>query len=132
MSSNPRILGLPEPLRRQFKRALQLAGSNQSKWLFVQVRQLIRAQKERYGEDLFQVLTEEERDLLAVIISGAAEVQHIAEESLLPVARVEVLLKDLVNRGIIEKAKKGGKTDQARGARIDLYFVSPKYKSGSE
>jgi hypothetical protein len=125
-----RIINLPRPIREQYRRALQLEGSgSQSRDLLTHVRRTIRQAQEKFGEDLFQVLTAEESDLLAVIESGAAEVQHIAEETLLPLARVEVLLKDLESRKIVEKRKKGGKTAVARGAAVNLYFIAEKYKS---
>jgi hypothetical protein len=125
-----RIINLPRPIREQYRRALQLEGSgSQSRDLLTHVRRTIRQAQEKFGEDLFQVLTAEESDLLAVIESGAAEIQHIAQESLLPIPQVKRLLDDLIDRGIIVTAKKGGKTDGARGARIDLYFIAEKYKS---
>jgi hypothetical protein len=128
-----KILNLPKPIREQFIRALALSGAgSQSSWIYAQIRRFIRQQQEQFGEDLFQVLTAEERDLINVIESGAAEIQHIAQESLLPLYQVERLLNDLIARGIVETQKKGGKTDGARGARIDLYFVSKKYKSNQD
>lgn len=115
---------LPKGTHKYFRRALALAGAgSQSKWLLTQIRQFIRQQQERFGEDLFEVLTDEERDLLEIIRSGAAELQHIAEESMLPERRVTAILCDLVERGLVEKRKKGGKTERARGAVIEMYFV---------
>jgi len=130
MNKAVRILGLSKPTHKLFKRALALSGAgSQSKWLDAQVRKFIRAQQERFGPNLFQALTEEEQDIISIIESGAAEIQQIAEESLLHEQRVRQLLADLVERGILEIRKKGGKTAVARGAVIDLYFVVEKYPS---
>jgi hypothetical protein len=51
---------------------------------------------------------------------------------MLPAARVEAILADLVARGLLEIRKQGGKTEAARGARRNLYFVTEKYKPDSE
>lgn len=118
-----RILGLSPDTRRLFRRALALSGAgSQSRWISAKIRQLIREQQERHG-DLMQALTEDEHDLIEVIRSGAAEIQHIVVESLLSEKQVEAMLADLIKRGLIEERKKGGKTAQARGAVITMYFV---------
>lgn len=125
MSSSVRILGLPKHLHRLFRRSLDLAGAgSQSQFLYSVVRRTIREQQEIHGEDLLRVLTAEEEDLLSVIRSGAAEFPQIVRESLMAERRVRELVNDLVERGIIEERKKGGKTEGARGAAITLYFVS--------
>ncbi len=130
MGSNPRISGLPKNTHRLFRRALALSGAgSQSKWLSIQVRRLIREQQEKFGEDLLQVLTLEEKDILDVIASGAAELGQIIEETLQPERRVHQLLNDLIERGYLEVRKKGGKTEQARGAVIRMYFVTQKYNA---
>ena len=124
MGHTIRIHGLPKTTRRLFRRALALSGAgSQAQWLSTQIRRLIREQEEQFGGDLLRVLTSEERDLLDVIKSGAAEPQQIVEESLLPAKKVEAMLADLIERGLVERRPKGGKTEQARGAKIMLYFV---------
>lgn len=124
MGDAVRILGLPRRLHRLFRRSLQLSGAgSQSQWLSGQVRRLIREQQEIHGEDLLRVLTIEETEIIAVIRSGAAEFPQIVEESMLAESRVRAILDDLVDRGIVQERKKGGKTDGARGAAITLYFA---------
>jgi hypothetical protein len=124
MGEAVRILGVPKKTHKRFRRALAVAGAgSQSQWLMAQIRRFIREQEGKFGEDLFLVLTDEEKDLLEIIGSGAAELQHIAEESLLPEKQVAKLIADLVDRGFVEERFKGGKTEQARGAKIKLYFV---------
>lgn len=126
-NSNIRIQGVPKHIHGQFRRALALAGAgSQSKWILTQIRQFVRQQQEKFGEDLFHVLTAEEKDLLDVIASGAAELPQIIEESMLPEKQVITMLTELKDRGFIEERPKGGKTDQARGAKIKLYFVVEK------
>ena len=130
MGSAVRIAGLPKSTHKLFKRALAVSGAgSQSRWLSTQIRKFIREQQEKCGDDLFKVLTVEEQDIISIIQSGAAEIQQITEESLLHEQRVRQLLADLVERGILETRKKGGKTAVARGAVIDLYFVVEKYPS---
>src|SRR5215813_2649539 len=124
MGQAVRILGVPKSTRKLFRRALALSGAgSQSRWLLTQVRRFIREQQEKFGEDLLTALTEEEKDILSIIESGAAEIQHIAEESLLPENQVLKILTDLIEMGFVESRPKGGKTDGARGAKITLYFV---------
>jgi len=107
-----------------FRRSLALSGAgSQSQWLSGQVRRLIREQQEIHGEDLLRVLTIEETEIVSVIRSGAAEFPQIVEESMIAESRVRVILDDLVDRGIVQERKKGGKTDKARGAAIALYFA---------
>ena len=127
MGQAVRIFGVPKNTHKRFRRALALAGAgSQSKWLLTQIRRFIREQETRFGDDLFNVLTEEEKDILSIVGSGASELQHIAEESLLPEKQVLNLLSELIERGFIEERAKGGKTDQARGAKIKMYFVKEK------
>jgi hypothetical protein len=127
MGKAVRVLNLPKGTHKLFRRALAIAGAgSQSKWLLTQIRQFVRQQQQKFGEDLFQVLTAEEKDLLEIIASVAAEIQHIAEESMLPEKQVAKIIADLVDRGLVEERAKGGKTDQARGAKIKLYFVKEK------
>ena len=47
---------------------------------------------------------------------------------MLPERRVTAIVADLVDRGFVERRKKGGKTERARGAVIDLYFVAEEEK----
>jgi DNA-binding MarR family transcriptional regulator len=109
-----------------FVRALELAGSgSQSQWLLSQVRRFIREQRERFGEDLFAVLTSEEADVIAVIENGAAEFAQIVQESLVPEARVSKILESLIERNLVVKRFKGA-PDKARGAKVELYFVRQK------
>lgn len=124
MGDAVRILGLPKSVHRLFRRSLQLAGAgSQSQWLATQIRRHIREQQEIHGENLLQVLTAEEADIVALIRSGAAEFPQIVEESLMTERRVRELVDDLVERGIVHERRKGGKTDGARGAVIKLYFA---------
>ena len=44
-----------------------------------------------------------------------------------PAGKVEKLLTELIDRGILEVRKKGGKTEQARGASIKMYFLASDY-----
>jgi hypothetical protein len=119
-----RILGIPKGTHRRFRRALALSGAgSQSKWLMTKIRQFILEQQEKFGEDLFRVLSDEEKGIIEIIASGASELQHIAEESILPEKYVQTILTDLVDRDLVEERYKGGKTEQARGAKIKLYFV---------
>ena len=124
MGQAVRILGVPKSTRKLFRRALALFGAgSQSKWLQSQIRRYIKQAEEKFGEDLLKALTDEEKDILNIIESGAAEIQHIAEESLLPEKQVQKILADLIEMGFVESRLKGGKTDGARGAKITLYFV---------
>ena len=124
MGDAVRILGLPRRLHRLFRRSLALSGAgSQSQWLSGQVRRLIREQQEIHGDDLLRVLTIEETEIVTVIRSGAAEFPQIVEESMLAESRVRTILDDLVDRGIVQERKKGGKTDGARGAAVKLYFA---------
>lgn len=125
-----RIAGLNKHQQALFRRALQLAGAgSQSKWLQTRIRLFILDVQQQFGDNLFDVLTEEERQVLNVIQSGAAEIAHICEETLLAREQAERLIADLIDRGLIVERKKGGKTAQARGARVSLYFVVEKYKA---
>jgi hypothetical protein len=125
------IRGLSRQLHSEFRRAVAIDGCSMSQWLAGRVRQFVRSQKQKHG-DLFSVLTPEEREIIEVIQDGAAEFDYLVEETMLPARRVEAILSDLIDRGIVEPRVKGGKTDRARGARITLYFVTEKYQSKSE
>jgi hypothetical protein len=127
-----KVRGLSSQVRKKFSRALRLSGAgSQSQWLLVQINRFIRQQEVKHG-DLMLALTADEQWLVEVVASGAAEPDHIAEETGFALTAVERLLADLVDRGILEIRKQGGKTAVARGARRDLYFVSEKYQSKSE
>jgi hypothetical protein len=127
-----KIFGLSSQTRKKFNRALRLAGAGpQSKWLLTQIHRFIKQQEEKHG-DLFFALTADEQWLVEVVASGAAEPEQIAQETDFALSAVERLLADLVARDVLEIRKQGGKTDQARGARRDLYFVSEKYQSRTE
>lgn len=124
MKNYLRIAGLPRQIRRPFRRALQLAGvESQTQWLYMQIRRTIREQQEIHGQDLFQAITIEESEVIRVVRSGAAELPHIIDESMIPPRRVEQILADLVDRGIIEERRRGGKSEAARGATVTMYFV---------
>lgn len=129
---NLRLSGLPQRLRTKLTRAIALAnGSTQSGWLLVQINRFIKQQEAKHG-DLLLALNAEEQWIVEVIGSGAAEPQQIADETGFDAEAVAELLEDLVERGVLETRKQGGKTDSARGARRDLYFVSEKYQSKPE
>lgn len=129
---NLRLSGLPHRLRSKFSRALALSNAgSQSGWLFTQINRLIKQQEAKHG-DLLLALTAEEQWLVEVIASGAAESQQIAEETGFDANQVAALLDDLVDRNVLEIRRQGGKTDQARGARRPLYFVTEKYQSKPE
>ena len=127
-----RILGLPKRLKIKFRRAVILSGEqSQSKWLSNQIRRLIRQQEKVHG-DLMNALTPTEIEITEAIEDGANDPEHIAAEMMMPLSRLDPILEDLVERGILEIRRQGGKTDQARGARCPLYFVNEKYQSRSE
>lgn len=118
------VRDLPKQMREQFARAIELAGAgSQAKWISTQIRLFIREQQEKFGADLFAVLTADEQQVLDVIRSGAAELAHIVEESLLPPSRVAQILDNLERRKRIEARRKGGKTEGARGAATTLYIA---------
>lgn len=124
MGNCVKILGLPKSLHRSFRRALALSGAgSQSQWLHAQVRRLIREQQELHGDNLLRVLTSEESEIVSAIQSGAAEFPQIVEESMIAEHRVRAIIDDLVERGIVQERRKGGKTDGARGAAVKLYFA---------
>lgn len=119
------VRDLPKQTHEMFARAIELAGAgSQARWLSTQIRLFIREQQERFGADLFAVLTADEQQVLNVIRDGAAELQQIAEETLLTEAKVMKILERLERRKRIEARKKGGKTDAARGAVVTLYFIA--------
>lgn len=140
MSSNKQrgqavqIRNLPKPLRVKFARASSLSGMSQSQAAIFIARRFVREAEEKFG-DLFNSPTPAESDVVSAVRSGAAESQLIAEETGIPLLRLtnkqkRGILDDMVSRGILVTRKKGGKTEGARGAVIDLYFVSPKYDAG--
>jgi DNA-binding MarR family transcriptional regulator len=126
------IKGLPKSIRAKFRRAVIFSGArSQSAWLARAIRRLIRQQEEKYG-DLLTALTPDELDIIEAIQSGANDPEHIAEEMMMPPGKLDLMLDDLVERGALEVRRQGGKTDQARGARRPLYFVTEKYQSKTE
>src|SRR5262245_25483079 len=126
------IKGLPKSVLIKFRRAVIFSGArSQSAWLSRMVRQLIREQESKYG-DLLNALTPDETDIIEVVEDGANDPEHIAAEMMMPLSRLEPILADLVERDIFEIRRQGGKTNQARGARRPLYFVTEKYQSRSE
>jgi predicted transcriptional regulator len=128
----PSVHGIPKNLRRFWARALAIEGITQSTFLLNRIKRYVRDQQAKYGEDLFQVLSEEEKDILAVIDSGAAEIQHIAEEALLTESKAQRIIAGLIDCGYVEERKRGGKTDMARGAATKMYFVTEKYSKISK
>jgi hypothetical protein len=124
-----KIYGLSPKIRKKFNRALDLAGAgSQSQWLLTMINRFIRQAEIKHG-DLLLALTAEEQWVVEVIASGAAEPEQIAQETGFEMAVAMRVLADLVERDILEIRRQGGKTEQARGARRPLYFVSPKYQS---
>ncbi len=129
---NLRLSGLPHRLRSKFDRALALSNAgSQSAWLLVQINRFIKQQEAKHGDLLFK-LNAKEQWLVDVIALGAAEPQQIADETGFDPESVAALLDDLVERGVLEVRRQGGKTDAARGARRPLYFVSEKYQSNTK
>lgn len=125
--SSVRVLGLPPTLQRKFGRAVALMGQgSQSQFLSSAIRKLILDAEARHG-NLLTVLTPDENDVVRVIHDGAAEFQQIVEETLIAAGKVEKLLNDLIERGILVVRKKGGKTEGARGAVIKMHFLADGY-----
>lgn len=125
------IGGISRKTRRKFERALLLEGAgNQSRWLLAMINRFIAGAEQKHG-DLFAALTAEERWLVEVVHSGAAEPQQIAEETGINIRRATKLVNDLVELGVLVETKQGGKTESARGARRSLYFVSEKISAES-
>jgi DNA-binding MarR family transcriptional regulator len=123
------LKGLPKQLRRQFRRAVFLDGApSVSAWLSRMVRRTILEQEAKHG-NLLNALTPDERDILKVIKAGANDPEYIASETMLAPSRLAPILADLVERGLVETRRQGGKTEQARGARRLLYFITEKYQS---
>lgn len=119
-----RVLGLPPSVRVKFQRAVQLTGrGTQSQFLANAIRQIIREAEAAHG-NLLAVLTPDEAEIVRVIRDGAAEFSQIVEETMIAAGRAEKLLTELVDRGVLEVRKKGGKTEQARGAATKMYFVA--------
>lgn len=128
---NLRLSGLPQKMRSKFARALALSNAgSQSGWLLTQINRLIAQQEAKHG-DLLLALNAQEQWIVEVIASGAAEPQQIAEETRFDAETVSRLLEDLVERGVLEIRRQGGKTDAARGARRPLYFVTEKYQKSA-
>lgn len=124
-----RILGLSKQLHRKLVRAVSLAGYRSlSEWLLEKSRDTVIEQQGIHG-DLLTALTPIEQRLLKVIADGANDPEHIAAETMIGEKKLERLLADLCERGILEPRKQGGKTEAARGARRTLYFVSEKYQA---
>ncbi len=122
-----RVLGLPVTLQVKFRRAVQLTGQgSQAQYLHSVIRKLIREAEAAHG-NLLTVLTPDEDEVVRVINDGAAEFGQIVEETLIAAGKVEKLLTELIDRGILEVRKKGGKTEQARGASIKMYFLASDY-----
>jgi len=127
--NNLRISGLTRKLRLKFARALALSNAGtQSQWLLIQINRFIRQQEAMHG-DLLLALTAEDQWLVEVVASSAAEAPQIVEKTGFEAETVAELLADLVDRGVLEIRRQGGKTDQARGARRPLYFVTEKYQT---
>lgn len=123
-----RVLGLTPALQVKFRRAVQLTGRvSQSQFLSNAIRQLIREAEAAHG-NLLTVLTPDEEEIVRVVRDGAAEFGQIVEETLIAAGKVEKLLTELIDRGILEARKKGGKTEGARGAVIKMYFLAPGYE----
>lgn len=129
---NLRILGLPHKLRTRFERARAVSNAgSQSSWLLIKILRFVREQEAKHG-DLLLALSAEEEWVVEVVASGAAEPQHIAEETGFDAKTLAAILDDLVERGVLEIRAQGGKTERARGARRPLYFVSEKYQAKSD
>lgn len=122
-SGSPHIRYLPPTIRRRFRRFLQLEGVTQSQWLLSLVRRSIAEKEAQLGSDIFDVLTPDERHIMDVIRDGAAELAQIVAETQLTTTEVEATLEELARRKRIERRKRGGKTDGARGAATTLYFL---------
>src|SRR5215475_9870481 len=117
------IQGLTKSEKLRFKRAAILAGAPSiSAWLSRSIARLIREMESKHG-DILNALTPAEQDIMEAVESGAAEPEHIASEAMIPPSRLEIILADLVSRGLLEIRKQGGKTEGARGARRPLYFA---------
>ena len=101
-SSNAiRIFGLSRTLHRDLTRAVQLAGFRSiSQWLLRQTQNFIKEQKEIHG-DLLTSLTPLEQDIVRVIEDGANDPDHIAQETMIPLKKLNRMLADLFDRGII-------------------------------
>jgi len=75
-------------------------------------------------EDLYGHL--EKSGIELVEDEWAKQLYHAAEDLKPDAAR------DLVERGVLELRRQGGKTESARGARRPLYFITEKYQPRSE
>lgn len=119
-----RILGLPRDLSRKFTRACEITGSRKANWLAAQIRTFVMQVEAKHG-DLFEIFSPDEQLVLRLVADGAAEKEHVAEEGHMTIAAAGDLLERLVKRGALVTLPKGGKTEQARGAKIKLYFLAP-------
>ena len=116
-------------MSRKFTRACEISGMTRAGWLASRVRRFV-AEIESCHNELFDLLTAEEDLLVQIVASGAAEKEHIAAEANMSVSYAVRVLGRLVDRGVLCVLPKGGKTDQARGAKIKLYFVSANFARG--
>jgi len=124
MTKSVKVLNLSKPLRRLWVRSLQLNGAeSQAKWIESAVRRYVAETQEQFGINLFTILTPEESEIVRVVRLGAAEIDQIAEESLIPLSRVKDLLQTLTERCVIEARRRGGKQDRTRGPAVTLYFI---------
>jgi hypothetical protein len=124
MSKVVRVNYLDKKLRRLWARSLQLTGAgSQAQWIQSQIRRFVVETQKQFGPDLLSALSPEEAEVVRVVRDGAAELQHICEETLIPEKKVRELLDGLIDRNLIEARRKGGKTEKARGAVVTLYFV---------
>ena len=126
------VYGIPKTQRCLLIRALALEGVSQSCFIKACIRRTIEEKKKKYGQDLFNVLTDTEAEILEIIASGAAEIQQIAEESFLSVSRGQRIVDTLIDCGYVMKSRRAAKTDMARGAVVAEYRVTDKYYAQSK
>src|SRR5688572_68154 len=107
MTKSVRVINLSKPLRRLYVRSLSLNGAgSQAKWIESQIRRYVVETREKFGEDLFSVLTPEEEEIVRVMRLGAWTVSDIVRESMLSEKRVREILDDLIERKMVEARKK--------------------------
>jgi DNA-binding NarL/FixJ family response regulator len=126
MTKSVRVINLSKPLRRLYVRSLSLNGAgSQAKWIESQIRRYVVETREKFGEDLFSVLTPEEEEIVRVMRLGAWTVSDIVRESMLSEKRVREILDDLIERKMVEARKKGGRAEisKGKGAVTVLYAV---------
>lgn len=115
MTKSVRVINLPKPLRRLFVRSLSLHGAgSQAKWIESQIRRYIVEAREKYGDDLFRVLTPEEAEVVRVMERGAWTLADIMRESMLSEKRVREILDDLTERKMVEVTRQGGRSERAK------------------